>query len=209
YDDPGVRPIHGGGDPKDKAHQVLQGEVLHPHCSSKPTGIAFRVKKIGHPASPLNYRVLSHEYNVHKTHPMNPLSVALTPDQVGPHFQWVTIGFPPEVPGVPAYCYYFVFQTDSGRAADNPPGCEDCYAISDVGNSGGLSNASDMTFDWGAHLSRATSSSQGDESQAWVDEFERDANVGLIGPACPTPLHQSFAPLATPIPLAKEPRYQP
>src|SRR5579871_2679063 len=58
YDDPGQRPVCGGGDPADKDRQVLQGQALHFHCGYAATAFAVRVRKQGHPASPLNYSIL-------------------------------------------------------------------------------------------------------------------------------------------------------
>ena len=78
-------------------------------------------------------------------------------------------------------CWYIVFQTDSGKAVKKFPGCQDCYLLSDVGNSGGLAEAADLTFDSGAHLSRATRSLDGGSPLNWLDDFERDANVAVSG----------------------------
>ena len=81
--------------------------------------------------------------------------------------------------------------------------------ISDVGNSGGLAHASDLTFEGGAHLSRAAYSTDGGSAKGWVDEFERDANIIVLGTSCPPSRTQTFSPLPTPLPLDKEWRAEP
>jgi len=93
-----------------------------------------------------------------------------------------------------------VFQTDSGRSAKDGHSCDDCYLLSDMGNSGGLSNGDYLTFDGGAHLSRAISSNDG--WKTWTDDFERDANVVILGKYSvfdPTPVPS----IPTPLPWAK------
>lgn len=205
YDDPGGRPIYGGGD---KSRQVLQGEVLHFHCGYPVKALVFRVRKQGHPTTPLNYSILSHNYRAHVTKTLA-TEVAMDSDAASSTFAWVTVGVSSQLPSFPAECYYFVFQTDSGRPSSNPPGCEDCYLLSDVGNSGGLAHAADMTFDGGAHLSRATSSLDGGNPAHWLDDFERDANVFAVGPVCPPQVPKEFTPLPTPIPLEMEKRFGP
>ncbi len=198
YDDPGVRPVYGGGD---KSHQVLQGEAIHFHCGTSATAFALRLRRQGNPKDPLDYRILKNDFLNHKTIAIQS-AVALQPSQVSPDFQWVTVGFgnarssdfSPE-------CWFLVFQTDSGRPSKNPPGCEDCYVISDVGNSGGLAQAAEMTFDGGPHLSRAVYSTDGGSPSGWRDEFERDANIGAICPPCIPPNPKTYPALPTPPPL--------
>ncbi len=198
YDDPGQRPIYGDGDPNDKSKQVLQGQALHFHCGFPATAFAIRVKKQGHPASPLNYFILKHFYQIHKTTPTYQ-AVALDPDQAPSEFQWVTIGFGDRSKSnFSPECWFLVFQTDSGRPSKDPPGCEDCYVLSDVGNSGGLAYAAQFTFDSGPHLSREVYSLDGGDSLHWQDEFERDANCVAIGPECPPPLKIEYEPVPTP-----------
>jgi len=202
YDDFGVRPIHGNGTPGDPSDDVIQGEALHPHYDLNPKGFVIRVKKQGNPDSPLNYRVYVIDHMHHKTH-LAFSGEALKPGQTPGSFQWVTIGikkddnpeyFPPE-------CRYVVFQTNSGKAVPGSPGCEDCYLLSDVGNSGGLSGAPDLTFDGGAHLARAVHSMDG--WATWIDEFERDAHVIIQGlPATPL-LAKPVNPIPTPLPLSR------
>ena len=190
YDDFKDLPICGNGT-GDPSGDVIQGEALHPHNGLTPTGFAIRIRKVGHPTSPLNYRVYSINFMQHKTI-LAFSGEALLPSQAPVSYQWVTIGmnkkdnpqpFPPE-------CRYVVFQTDSGKGTSQSPGCEDCYVLSEVGNSGGLAGAADMTFDGGAHLSREVTSTDG--WKTWEDAFERDANVVILGtvgssPALPTP----------------------
>ena len=201
YDDPGIRPIYGNGDPKDKTHQVLQGEALHFHCGTLSSAFAIRVRKQGNPKSPLNYMIEKNNFQIHKTYPIYS-AVALTAEQVPTAFQWVTIGFGNRsVSNFSPECWFLVFQTDSGSPSKNDPGCEDCYIISDVGNSGGLADAANMTFDGGPHLSRAVYSTDGGNASHWIDEFERDTNVVAIGPDCPTYPQREFPSLPTPLPL--------
>jgi hypothetical protein len=199
YDSFGELPIHGNGTPKDRSDDVLQGEALHPHTGLLPTGFAIRVRKQGHPTAPLNYRVYSNNFMQHTT-ALAFAGQALLPEQVKETFQWVTIGikktdnpkpFPPE-------CRYVVFQTDSGRGVSQAPGCEDCYFLSEAGNSGGLADASDLTFDGGAHVSREAFSTDG--WTTWQDEFERDANLVILGSMGATPQSPAQAPIPTPEP---------
>jgi hypothetical protein len=145
--------------------------------------------------------ILKNEFHIHKTYIMH-TAVALTPEQAPSAFQWVTIGFDDKrVSDFSPECWFLVFQTDSGRPSKNSPGCEDCYLLSDVGNSGGLAAAADLTFDGGPHLSRAVYSTDGGNTSDWMDEFERDANVGAIGPVCPPLVQNEFPALPTPLPL--------
>ncbi len=199
YDHPGERPIFG--DPSGKNGQTLQGESIHFHCGTAADGFAIRVKKRGNPKSPLNYSILKHLFHIHKTIPIYSAR-ALTPDQAPVDFKWVTIGFGDKgKSNFSPECWFLVFQTDSGRPSPNPPGCEDCYLLSDVGNSGGLPDAANLTFDGGPHLSRAVVSNDGGDPLHWLDEFERDANVLVFGPACPPPFRIGFDPIPTPVPL--------
>ncbi len=201
YDNAGLRPIYGNDDPKDKIHQVLQGQALHFHCGTLSSAFAIRVKKKGNPKYPLNYMILKNNFQIHKTYPVH-TAVALTPDQAPASFQWVTIGFDNRsVSNFSPECWFLVFQTDSGRPSKNEPGCEDCYVISDAGNSGGLAEAAILTFDGGPHLSRTVYSTDGGSSSGWIDEFERDMNIGAIGPVCPSYPQRAFPVLPTPPPL--------
>ena len=120
YDDPGLCPVYGGGNPNDKSHQVLQGQALHFHCGMKATGLVVRVKKRGNPKSPLNYCILANNYRAHECHPIIPSTLAVASDEVSADFKWVTIGLP-ETESFPAECYYFVFQTNAGRPSKDPP----------------------------------------------------------------------------------------
>ncbi len=202
YDDPGVRPIYGNGDPNDKSHQVLQGQAIHFHCGFLSGYFAIRVRKQGNPTTPLNYRILKNEFQIHKTYTIHS-AVALNPDQVSTNFQWVTIGFDDKnASNFSPECWFLVFQTDSGKPSKNFPGCEDCYILSDVGNSGGLANAANLTFDGGPHLSRAIYSIDGGNPSHWIDEFERDDNVGALGPSCHnSPFEDKSELIPTPLPL--------
>jgi hypothetical protein len=211
YDDPGIRPIYGTGNPADKTHQVLQGQSLHFHCGTQCSFFAIRVRKQGNPKSPLNYMILKNEFQIHKTYLLH-TAVALSPDQAPSQFQWVTIGFDDQrSSNFSPECWFLVFQTDSGRPSKNLPGCDDCYVLSDVGNSGGLANAADLTFDGGPHLSREIYSTDGGNPSDWIDEFERDANVGAIGQPCATSNQRIFPSIPTPLPLTggNGPEFQP
>lgn len=202
YDDPGVRPIYGDGDTNDKTRQVLQGQALHFHCGYAATAFTIRVRKQGHPTSPLNYSILKNFFQIHKTTPIY-TAVALNPDQTPSEFQWVTIGFGDKSKSnFSPECWYLVFQTDSGRPSKDFPGCDDCYVLSDVGNSGGLAEAAEFSFDGGPHLTRLVYSVDGGSPSGWLDEFERDANVVAIGPDCPAPLKMDYEPIPTPEPLS-------
>ncbi|HVM32269.1 MAG TPA: hypothetical protein VMU88_03980, partial [bacterium] len=139
YDDFESLPIHGNGTPADQSDDTLQGEALHPHCAFTASAIVARVRKQGHPTAPLNYRVYTIDYRKHQSS-FAFGGKALDAGQASDHFQWVTIPLKAEdhPQGFPDECRYIVFQTDSGRAADSEVGCEDCYLLSEVGNSGGL-----------------------------------------------------------------------
>lgn len=203
YDGFGELPIHGNGTPGDPSDDVLQGETLHPHAGFSATGFAIRVRRQGNPTAPLHYRVYTNDFMHHKTS-LAFTGQALLPRQAPVSFQWVTIGikaedhpqpFPPE-------CRYVVFQTDSGRALSQAPGCEDCYILSEVGNSGGLASAADLSFDGGAHLSREAHSADG--GATWLDDFERDANVVILGPVNSSPGLAPPGPLPTPLPPGED-----
>ena len=197
YDDFGERPIHGNGTPDDPSDDVIQGEALHPHGGINPKGFLIRVRKQGNPTSPLNFRVYSIDHLHHKTSLVYS-GLALNPNQASENFQWVTIGLDPKssLEAFPPECRCVVFQTNSGRSGTGSSACEDCYLLSDMGNSGGLASADYLSFDGGAHLSRAVTSNDG--WKTWSDDFERDANVVILGnysmieptpvPAIPTPL---------------------
>jgi hypothetical protein len=200
YDDPSIRPIYG---------KTLQGEALHFHCGGNVKTLAFRVKKEGHPAAPLKYSILINDFSKHKCLPYC-TGVASLPDQTSSQFQWVTVGFPVTMTNnFRAECWFFVFQSDSGRSSNNKSGCEDCYAISDTGNSGGLAGAADLTFDGGPHRSREVHSEDGGNPLHWIDEFERDANIIVGIPTCPDSEPDEVKPIPTPLFLGDEPRFAP
>jgi hypothetical protein len=203
YDSFGELPIHGNGTPNDPSDDVLSGEVLHPHSGLIPTGFALRVRKQGNPTAPLHYRVYTINFLQHKI-TLAFSGLAVSPPQVKEDYQWVTIGVKKEdqPQEFPAECRYVAFQTDSGRASDQAPGCEDCYLISEIGNSGGLADAADLSFDGGAHLSREAVSSDG--GATWQDAFERDANVVILGTLAPAPKPQTQNPIPTPVPWFQE-----
>ena len=206
YDDPGIRPIYGNDGAKDRS--VLQGQVLHFHCGYPVKALAFRLRKQGNPKAPLKYTIMANNYRSHTCNIIH-TPVTIESNLISADFKWVTVGVPADVPNFPAECYYFVLQTDSGRKSEKSPGCENCFVLSDVGNSGGIVHAADMTFDGGAHLSRETFSLDGGNLSHWIDEFERDANVMAIGPVCPPSIIQDIPALPTPVPLENERRLSP
>ncbi len=199
YDSFGELPIHGNGTPGNPSDDVLAGEVLHPHSGLIPTGFALRLRKEGHPTAPLKYRVYTINFLQHKI-TLAFSGLAALPSQVQNGYQWVTIGLKKEdqPQEFPAECRFVTFQTDSGGPSDQPPGCSDCYLISEFGNSGGLAGAADLSFDGGAHLSREAFSTDG--GATWQDAFERDANVVILGSLSAPPGPQEFAPVPTPMP---------
>ncbi len=200
YDDPGIKPIFG---------KTTQGECLHFHCPCQVQSVAFRIKKQGNPTTPLKFNVLINDFYMHKAIPYYSQMVQAT-KEVSSHFQWVTVGIPmPTSNSFRAECWFYVLQSDSGHIADNSVGCEDCYAISDVGNSGGLAGAADLTFDGGPHLSRAVYSTNGEDPFRWIDEFERDANVTADNSPCPAPPDREYKAIPTPLPIQDEPRFTP
>jgi hypothetical protein len=206
--------LHGGGfhvqgDPYESygalpiCGNMSQGEALHAHCTINPTGFAVRVKKKGNPSLPLNYRVYKNDF-LHHTTTFYFGGTALQPAQVTNSFQWVTIGIKPQdhPSSFPPECTYVVFQTDSGRPIAGEPGCEDCYLLSENGNSGGLPMAAEMGFDGGPHLSRAASSTDG--GKTWIDKFEWDANIVILGAACAPSTPPAIKPVPTPEPLPRD-----
>jgi len=199
YDSFGELPIHGNGTPGNPSDDVIQGEVLHPHSGLPATGFAIHVRKHGHPNAPLKYRVYTNNFLQHLT-VFAFSGLALLPGQATENYQWVTMGIKKEdhAQPFPPECRYVVFQTDSGRPIPQAPGCEDCYLISEVGNSGGLADAADLTFDGGAHVSRESISLDG--GSTWEDHFERDANVVILGPLGTPLAPQAINAIATPVP---------
>ncbi len=197
YDEYGELAIHGNGTPNERPDDIIQGEALHPHYGFTGTGLAVRLRKVGHPTLPLNYGVFIIDYLHHKAVPSFS-GEALNPDQVSTTYQWVTIGFHSKdnPKSFPPQGQCVVFQTDSGKAVSESPGCMDCYVISEVGNSGGLASAADLSFDGGAHLSREVHSSDG--WSTWTDEFERDANIVILGPSQPPLSENTPGPIPTP-----------
>lgn len=201
YDDPGVRPIAGTNATGDKTRALWQGQALHFHCGFQAKALAVRVRKKGHPTAPLKFVILKNEFRIHRCVPMAE-GVALDPGQAPSRFQWVTIGFN----GLAAAnfspeCWFLALKTDSGRASTDGKDCEDCYQLSDLGNSGGLARASNLTFDGGPHLSRAVGNDQAGAELQWRDDFERDSNVAVLGPVCPEVPPVKIRPIPTPIPL--------
>lgn len=203
YDSPLVMPIHGGGASGNEKAGLVQGEALHPHCGINAKGFAIRVRKQGTPTAPLNYRVYNNDYMRHVT-TLAFTGKAFDPDQVGVEYRWVTVGLDPSK-SFQTECTYIVFQTDSGHGSPGSPGCQDCYILSGAANTGNLSGASELTFDGGAHLSRAAFSTDG--GVHLLDEFEGDANVILLGPICPEAEKIPFNsfPHPTPLPLGLNP----
>jgi hypothetical protein len=205
YDDFGQRPIHGNGTPDVANDDVLQGEALHPKCGIRPKSFAVRIRKEGNPTSPLYYKVYNNDFMRHVT-TFSFSGLALQPSQVTVDFQWVTIGISEGVTNnFQAQCTYVGFQTDSGKAALGPAGCTDCYILSDVGNKGNLPGAAEMTFDGGPHLSREAYSLDG--GATWLDEFERDAHVVILGESCPPAEPLGTSSIPTPGPLLQ--RFEP
>ncbi len=205
YDDFGQRPIHGNGTPDVAEDDVLQGEALHPKCGIRPKGFTIRVRKEGNPISPLYFKVYTNDYMRHVT-TLYFSGLALQPSQMTTEFQWVTFGISEGVTNnFQTQCTYVGFQTDSGKAAPGPAGCTDCYVLSDVGNRGNLPGAAEMTFDGGAHLSREAYSLDG--GATWLDDFERDAHVVILGDPCPPaePLGTESIPTPGPLPQEFEP----
>ncbi len=184
YDSPLDMPIHGNGTPGDEKGYLLQGEALHPHCGILANGFTIRIKKVGNPTAPLNYRVYTNDYMKHETK-FAFSGKALEPDQVGTEYSWVTVGFdtPNKTQGFQPQCTYIAFQADSGKYGSSMSDCSDCYVLSGVQNTGNLSDASELSFDGGAHLSRAAYSFDG--GSTFLDNFEADANLILLGPPCP------------------------
>jgi hypothetical protein len=208
YDDPGVRPIFGNSPSKDRSHQVLQGEALHFHCGFPATSFVIRVKKQGNPDAPLKVLILKNEFHIHKCFLVHS-AVALTAEKAPSDFKWVTIGFDDKsASNFSPECWFIAFQTDSGKESKDPPGCQDCYLLSDVGNSGGLANAANLTFDGGPHLSREIYSLDGGSSMGWLDEFERDVNLEATGYDCPPLQPLEFRPIPTPLPQEYDQGFQ-
>ncbi len=196
-------PVFGGGNPGDVEGGTLQGEALHLHCRIvRPVFIA-RIKKKGHPTAPLNYVIYTNDFMKHLT-TFSYSGEVVTPDQAPVSYQWVTFGIDPVNPSKPfeAQCTYLGFQTDSGHPVKEDPGCDDCYLVSEVGNSGDLANSAEMSFDGGAHLSRAAYSTDG--GKTWLDKFEWDANIVILGPDCIEPQKLEGISIPTPQPLPKE-----
>jgi hypothetical protein len=166
------------------------------------TGVRVRVRKQGNPTAPLNYRVYIHQYIQHKTI-LGFSGQAFLPNEVGKDFQWLSFKFKKEdnPQTFPPECRYVVFQSDSGKASDQAPGCSDCYVISDLRTSGGLADGDQLTFDGGAHLSREAFSPDG--GKTWIDLFERDANIILTGPDGSSPSLPSSLAIPTPDLLRK------
>ena len=202
YDAFGGFPIYGGGTPSDKNGGVLQGEALHPHCHITPTGFAVRIRKQGNPKSPLIYKVYTNDYLHHIT-TFSYAGVAMPPEEAPSSFQWVTIGLKREDMAKPfeTECTYVGFQTNSGYPTQEESGCGDCYLISEAGNSGGLSRGAEISFDGGAHLSRAAYSTDG--GKTWFDKFEWDANIVILGPNCGAETAPVLFPIPTPLSLPK------
>ncbi|HVZ81209.1 MAG TPA: hypothetical protein VHE12_10515 [bacterium] len=202
YDQSGSQPIYGMGPDGDKAHARWSGQSLHFHCGFQAQALAIRVRKVGHPKTPLRYVILKNEFRIHRCVAMAE-GTALEADRSSVRYQWVTIGwkglaaanFSPE-------CWFLSLRTDSGRASSSyPEGCEDCYVISDVGNSGGLARADALSFDGGPHLSREVYNDQGGAGDLWQDIFERDANLGALGAVCPEAPDFQARPIPTPFDL--------
>ena len=199
YDSFGGLPVHGNGTPDDPSDDVLGGEVLHPHSGLIPTGFTVRLRKEGHPTAPLKYRVYTINFLQHKI-TLAFSGLAALPSQITGDYRWITVTVKKEdqPQGFPAECRYIAFQTDSGHPSAQAPGCEDCYLISEIGNSGGLAEAADLSFDGGAHVSREAFSTDG--GATWQDAFERDANVVILGTLSIPPGPQLSSPIPTPEP---------
>jgi hypothetical protein len=201
YDEPGAEPIYGQDVSGDPAQARWSGQALHFHCGFPAEALAIRVRKVGNPKAALRYVILKHEFRIHRCVPMAE-GTALEAGQANDRYQWVTIGwkglaaanFSPE-------CWFLALKSDAGKASSRPEGCDDCYLLSDMGSSGGLARADDLSFDGGPHLSREVYSLQNGSELKWKDDFERDANVGCLGPVCPQVPSFQARPIQTPLPL--------
>jgi hypothetical protein len=66
-----------------------------------------------------------------------------------------------------------------------------------------LARADDLGFDGGPHLSREIYNLLNGSPLKWQDAFERDANVGALGPLCPEVPGFQPRPIPTPLPLSR------
>jgi hypothetical protein len=175
FDDPGCRPIYKG-----EKGLLWQAEALHPHCGTNATAFKIRIKKQGQPGADLVYKIYRIDFLVHQT-TMIVSGTAQTASRAPADWQWVHVPFPSKMQSFAPECTYFALGSESGQAAEEAPGCKDCYLLSDMGVSPVLAEAAVLTFDGGPHLSRAASSW---EAKNWGDEFERDANIVLLADPC-------------------------
>jgi hypothetical protein len=172
----------------------LQSQVLHFSCEYAPDGVKVRLRKKGAPSQALHYQILENLYHEHRLLEVAEGEIDVKP--VGKGWSWVA--FPLHASNdlkMHTECYYVAFSTDSGEARGEDS-CSDCFEVAGMEAAEGLQDASQATFDGGAHRSRASSSNDG---KIWKDRFEADLNVVVTGPSCPPP-EDLFVPMKPLIP---------
>ncbi|MES2202600.1 MAG: hypothetical protein V4498_10145 [candidate division FCPU426 bacterium] len=173
----------------------VPAQVLHFNCGSTVSSLRAKVRAVGHPKAPLRLHIYSHNYMTHQTHLL--YQGDFTTVDLSTAWSWKTLLLPETAPkSFAPECYYFAFVAEGGRAEG--AGCEDCYEVFGLRTRPGASGAMDLTFDAGAHRSRA--SVRGVDG-VWEDDFDADLNVVTVGSYCEpreisnaTPLLPSYSP---------------
>ena len=194
YTQSGAVSIHGNGTPEQLEDDLWQAQALHFKCGSSADYLRLRVRKRGNPQQDLNLEVFKHDYAKHKVSSLHK-TVAVKTSEASQEWSWQRVKLSPAAPfPLSPVCHYFAFHSAAGRA-DEKEGCQDCWQISYSQTQTGVQGAADLTFDGGAHRSRAASSTQG---KHWEDFFERDLNVVIEGVQCPENSNVNTLPLPTP-----------
>ncbi len=176
---------------------LAQAQVLHFNCGSTVSAIRVRVRKLGKPSAPLRLQIHKHDYHAHKVFQLYEADLAQASD-LSSQWSWREFSLPEAAPrNVAPECYYFSLTTDSGLAESGQ--CADCYQVSGLKTWPGAPGSQDLTFDAGAHRSRAASRPG---KSPWRDDFDADLNLMAVGTACEARERDlSMEPLPTPAPL--------
>lgn len=189
----GAAEIHGNGTPGDPSDDVMQSQSLHFFCGTSAKSIRMRVRKVGSPSAPLELELLKHVFVEHRVVSLT-RTTALLPEAASTDWRWYTVALPGRTPvSLPPECHYFALRSTAGRVEGGH--CVDCWQASWVEAPEGAQGAEELTFDAGAHRSRAAWR-RGDGP--WVDQFLREIHIVADSADCPSFDDVKLAPVPTP-----------
>jgi hypothetical protein len=193
YAQSGAADIHGNNTPDDDGDDLMQSQALHFYCGTSAKSLRMRVRKVGNPRSPLELELLKHVFVEHRVVSLT-RTTALFPESASADWRWVKVALPGQTPvSLPPECHYFALRSAAGRAEG--ASCADCWQVSYVEAPEGAQGAEDLTFDAGAHRSRAAWRTG---NGPWIDQFNRELHLVVDSGPCPDFGDARLAPIPTP-----------